>query len=333
MATERPHWHAEAELYVPLWGNRQPLPFDNVIVPIFDSKGRPILETARPNPAGVLFEYASGPRDGGREGKFVNRSAFADVAHHYPEATGLLSHLRSSILPYDHTADPGQIEEVIDTAVGLPFWLIHKADDPVRNGEIPPYIAAATKIARGFLLPFDARHISHVMASVGERLPAPPQSILSGTDTFVDYILENHYLVKQNIHGETDHACPAPTEMIRGVTRVLFERPTTNHEAVGEKLGLSREDLLRARDFGRAMAEASLVDEIYKTLYPDPADTQSSFNAFLAERTIFGDLSEEALHKRKLGAIYLQTMNRTQQIMNRALGREVPQPMISEDVI
>jgi hypothetical protein len=253
-------WKDIVQARVRKWGTRQPLKLSEFMPDLYGRDGRPVREgETESNPAGVLNAHRilNFPERRGLEG---NHSAYEAVSEEFDQSLATISYVRSVVFPYGSEITREGLVDVASTLNFLSDFLVLRADNPVRNGEIPTDIAGVTKIARGFMKPYD----KFTLAKIGERYtgiaPVQPDFFVD-ENAFMSYIVKNNLLLTQEnrAHGK---ACPAPLPVIAKVERVFLTEQAPGMEDAGERLGLSVEEIMRARNFGRALRRALLEQQV-----------------------------------------------------------------------
>jgi|GEM_PF-5054419 len=320
-AQESPHWSVDPQTYVESWGTTNPLSLKDINPDIFDNTGRPVKEFEDPNPAGVPFVKKAFAQPGSRRGKETNHSAYLAVAPDLRVSLGILSVLYSRIL--GHRRSNPTLEDhsqVLNAGIMLAAWYVLKADNPMKNGEVPPEIAGVAKICRGLAVPFQRIEDSEVENRYGRsENTAPDTSFMKGPEAFYQFAEEKSILINSQ-----DMACPASRDVIIRGARVMFGEEAVGAAEAEALLGLSAKEIERIKDLGTyfristrevlAYQGASLgIDPLRAKLYEAEGVTSP-----LDLKTDIGK------HFRKQEALTMKNLTYAQRLANQALGRRMP---------
>jgi hypothetical protein len=210
---DRPNWQTEAQSFIPKWGTHEPIIATDfeLLPPLFDVSGRPVFEDETPNPAGVPFVEKDITIPDSRYGLKGNDSAHRTVSRDLRMIRGMLSHIRSVMRPYDRKGiSVSTLDEVIYTASALPYFMILRADNPVKNGELDTAVAGVAKVARGIEIPYSI----HAVENIARRYAGGGKmntDYMQDPTTFYDYVNENGLLISEDHPGR---ACPVTPRTI-----------------------------------------------------------------------------------------------------------------------
>lgn len=330
MTLEVPAWHNEARRLIQKPEKTEPIvTLFRATVPVLDRSGRPYRESPNsPNPAGVTFTYVLDMvTGGGREGMEENSSAFAEVPAVFPKAMGLVSFFREEILPYTRKTTVDGVADVIHAVSAFPFWLLLN-DNPMENGDVPPFVTVAGKAIAGAAIPYNILAEAKLKKIISNRVTLPEEAPLTDSRSFLRYVFRNKLLILETEGPEANHACPAPVKMITQLATVLFDEPWGNKDAVREELNLSADDVKRVKKFGFA--------------YKNGLNEQKFFWSYILSNQMFIDaiLDGGSISVRLPGSSedvnivdrHLRVMNNCQKWINEALGRKKPPKLTREDL-
>jgi hypothetical protein len=300
---------ANRALEVPGWGTTAPLRMRDLLkgdINPVDTSGFPLLEHG---------PFVRPPlKRGGGKGLIVNVLAHAGVTEVYQESLDLVSLLRDRIFPYGNKNEPDDLACVINATTGLAFWLLLKKD-PQQNGEIDPRITGAAKAASGFAKVFTFADFAHMLGIVDDAIPTEEE--LTSTAPFLHAVHRGKFLIREK------EVCPASRPEIVQFAQVLFEEPTRGINSIGQKLGLSPDDIDAAEEFGTALYRGRLEKEyLWQRL------TELSDPIILTQRGFFQENRSILVNRyganTDLAGSYMRTINFFEPRLNVALRREIP---------
>ena len=138
-------WQDAVHARMPKWGTTQPLTPSELRPVLYAKDGRSIQEDrTKRNPAGVPFvdRVLTFPERKGLKG---NHSSYVGISEEFDNILAMVSHIRSVVHPYERRLTFDGVSNVVNTLTNLSTFLVLRADNPIRNGEIPTEIAAVTK--------------------------------------------------------------------------------------------------------------------------------------------------------------------------------------------
>lgn len=289
---DNPTWQAAVHAEIRNWGTRQPLKLRELTPALYARDGRPIQESdVAANPAGVANRHTTLTFPDGREGLEGNFSAYESVSREFDQVLATLSHIRSVVYPYESGHDIDKLGDVVGTLTNLSGFLVLRADNPVRNGEVSTEVAGVTKIARGLMKPFDRHDYQTISTRYTGMQPQSRTDFTRDTDAFMQHVVGSNFLLTRESR-RTGTACPAPLAIISKVVKVFLEEPAPGMQEAGVRLGLSNDEILRAKDFGHAIRTATAEQQLSQmmlSLYAGRPEVQRAMPT--TERTIRNNIA------------------------------------------
>ena len=254
---DNPNWRVEVQAATPHWGTNHPLTLYQILgTPLYDTDGRNAMEEKRDNLAGVPFQYED-LSSLGRRGSKGNTSAMEAIQRRDTQILQTIADLRRVIF-LDEVPTFEGIAMLANAAIMYPNFLVHRADNPVANGEIDPVITGMKKTMRGIARPLQAFQENRITALYSGVEIEEDFSFLARPETFLNYVNEYEMLDGIGI------GCPADEINILAALHAVLDKPTGTKKVALNRLGLTEDEVGRLKLLGLVFIMGVLEEEIWR---------------------------------------------------------------------
>ncbi len=326
MVEQGTNWRQEVQSRILKFGTTEPVTLADFQISLYSYTGRAIVDDDF-NPANVPTRYEVWRHDGGRVGKKADFAAYTEVLQNYGDSLGLVSLLRDNIYSYKFKTTVDGILTVLHGIHGLPYWLVHRSDDPIENGQLPPFITNAARIVRGIISPYEEYQRNQISPTkLTYELPTADE--VTSSSGFVNYVMRSGILVSDE---DDSIACPVTRAKLGNFMDVLLKEPHPDQDLarkIAAPLGITPKTMSRIKKFGVAMAASRNATLDFESIIKTEPEYPS---LLLRERPVMVVFEG---HDRAIDVVerYLNKKNKAQDAMNQSLRRKKTRPLTRADV-